>query len=70
MNYFLKAAEFSQKIIKPNPLLECRVTYKSEIAHWESFLSTSEGLFKESKLEKIEEWVEQISQRTSYNEEV
>jgi hypothetical protein len=75
MNYFLKAAEFSQNLIKPNPLLECRVSYKSEIAHWEfynweSFISTSEGLVKEPKLEKVEEWVEKISQRTNYNKEI
>ncbi|MFN7249836.1 MAG: hypothetical protein ACK4M9_03505 [Anaerobacillus sp.] len=75
MNYFLKAAEFSQNLIKPNPLLECRVPYKSEIAHWEfynweGFLSTSEGLFKAAKLEKIEEWVEVINQKTNYNKNI
>ncbi|WP_416150690.1 hypothetical protein ACM26V_06905 [Salipaludibacillus sp. HK11] len=75
MDYFLKAAEFSQNLIKPNPLLECRVPYKSEIAHWEfynweSFLSTSDGLFKELKLDKIEDWVDQISQKTNYNKEI
>lgn len=75
MKDFLAAAEFSQNFIKPNPLLECRVPYKSEIAHWEfynweSFLSTSEGLFKEPKLEKIEEWVEKISEKTHYNQEI
>ncbi|WP_433747624.1 hypothetical protein [Falsibacillus pallidus] len=75
MDYFLKAAEFSQNLIKPNPLLECRVPYKSEIAHWEfynweSFLSTSHGLFKEPKLGQIEEWAELISQKTNYNKEI
>lgn len=75
MDDFFKAAEFSQKLIKPNPLLECRVPYKSEIAHWEfynweSFLSTSEGLFKEQTLDKIEEWVEKISQKTNFNKEI
>ncbi len=75
MNYFLKAAEFSQNFIKPNPLLECRVPYKSEIAHWEfynwkGFLSTSEGLFQTTQHEKIEEWVEEISLKTSYNKKI
>lgn len=75
MDYFLQAAEYSQNLIKPRPLLECRVPYKSEIAHWEfynweSFLSTSEGLFKEPNLESMEEWVEKINLKTGYNKEI
>jgi hypothetical protein len=75
MNSFLLAAEYSQNLIKPRPLLECRVPYKSEIAHWEfynweSFLSTSEGLFTEPKIETIEEWSEKINKRTGYNKEI
>lgn len=75
MDDFLQAAEYSQSLIKPRPLLECRIPYKSEIAHWEfynweSFLSTSEGLYKEPKLAGIEEWVEKINQKTGYNKAV
>ena len=74
MDDFLQAAEYSQNLIKPRPLLECRIPYKSEIAHWEfynweSFLSTSEGLFKEPQLLRIEEWVEKINRKTGYNKE-
>lgn len=72
--YFLKAAEFSQNFIKPRPLLECRVPFKYEIAHWEfnnwkSFLSTSEGLMEESTLETIEDWAVKIHQKTGYDME-
>jgi hypothetical protein len=75
MDTFLKAAEHSQHLIKSGPLLECRIPYKSEIAHWEfynweSFLSTTEGLMKDSKLEKVEEWAERIHGKTKYNKEV
>jgi hypothetical protein len=75
MDTFLKAAEHSQHLIKSGPLLECRIPYKSEIAHWEfynweSFLSTTEGLMKDSKLEKVEEWAERIHWKTKYNKEV
>lgn len=72
MTFFMQAAEFSQNLIKPRPLLECRIPYKNEIAHWEfynwdSFLSTSEGLFNDSPLETIDEWVERIHQKTRYD---
>jgi hypothetical protein len=75
MDTFLKAAEHSQHLIKSGPLLECRIPYKSEIVHWEfynweSFLSTTEGLMKDSKLEKVEEWAERIHWKTKYNKEV
>lgn len=75
MDYLLQAAEFSQNLIKPKPLLECRIPYKSEVAHWEfynweSFLSTSEGLLKEPKLVGIEEWVEKINLNTGFNKEI
>jgi hypothetical protein len=75
MDMFLKAADHSQHMINPNPLLECRTPYKSEIAHWEfynwdSFLSTTEGLLKEPKVEMIEEWAERIHGKTKYNKEV
>ncbi|KAA0546906.1 hypothetical protein FZW96_12995 [Bacillus sp. BGMRC 2118] len=69
---FREAAEFSQNFIKPNPLLECRIPYKNEIAHFEfynfeSFLSTSEGKFYDSKLNSAEEWGERISEKTGYD---
>lgn len=75
MEIFLKAAELCQNMIHPNPLVEVRVPFKSEIAHWEfynweSFLSTSEGLKTEAKLEKVEEWAERIHLRTGYNKEI
>lgn len=75
MDAFVKAAEHSQHLINPNPLLECRTSYKSEIAHWEfynwhSFLSTTEGLLKEPKVETVEEWAERIHRKTKYNKQV
>ncbi|WHY78483.1 hypothetical protein QNH20_04870 [Neobacillus sp. WH10] len=69
---FFKAAEYSQNVIKPKPLLECRIPYKSEIAHWEfygweSFFSTSEGLFREHKLNSIDDWAYRINEKTGYD---
>ena len=74
MSYFMQAAEFSQNFIKPRPLLECRTPFKTEIAHWEfynweSFLSTSEGLFNEPKLQSIEDWAEKINDKTGYDKQ-
>jgi hypothetical protein len=71
---FLKAAEFSQNYIKPNPLLECRIPYKNETAHWEfynfeSFLSTTEGLFHDQRIDTVVEWAERISKNTGYDRE-
>jgi hypothetical protein len=75
MDTFLKAAEHSQHMIKNHPLLECRIQYQSETSHWEfynweSFLSTTEGLIKDSKLETVSEWAERIHGKTGYNEEI
>ncbi|MGP4081055.1 hypothetical protein ACTWQL_14180 [Pseudalkalibacillus sp. R45] len=72
MEYFMQAAEVSQNVINPKPLLECRVPYKAETAHWEfynweSFLSTSEGLFNDPKLNTIEEWVAKLNEKTGYD---
>lgn len=72
---FLEAAEFSQHLIKPRPLLECRVPYKTETAHWEfcnweSFLSTSEGLFHDKNVTTIEEWAERIHSKTGYHKQL
>ncbi|MED1865961.1 hypothetical protein P4V41_21150 [Fictibacillus nanhaiensis] len=70
-NVFLQGAEYSQNNIYPKPLFECRVPYKNETAHWEffhweSFLSTNEGLFKDDQTDSIEHWVEVIYQRSGY----
>ncbi|MBM6618764.1 hypothetical protein [Bacillus suaedaesalsae] len=71
-NILLQAAEFSQNHIKQHPLLECRIPYKNEIAHFEfynfeSFLSTSEGKFYDEPLHTIEEWATRISEKTGYD---
>lgn len=71
---FLRAAEHSQNLINPKPLLECRIPYKNEIAHWEfnnweSFLSTSEGLLIEPKKTSMEEWAIKINDVTGYDED-
>lgn len=70
-DFFMEAAEFSQNLIKPKPLLEFRAPYKNEIAHWEfydwkSFLSTNEGLFHEEPLESIGEWAGKLNHMTGY----
>ncbi|MFD2628896.1 hypothetical protein [Oceanobacillus kapialis] len=72
---FLKGAEASQKIIKPKPLLECRVPYKSGKAHWEfynweSCLSTEEGLIREPLLQSVDEWVEKLHAQTNYDQDI
>ncbi|RKL65759.1 hypothetical protein CR203_19115 [Salipaludibacillus neizhouensis] len=72
IDYFLLAAEHSQNLINPKPLLECRIPYKNEIAHWEfsnweSFLSTSEGLFVEQELDSIEKWAYKINEVSGYD---
>lgn len=75
LDVFLKAAEISQNTIYPRPLLECRIPYKNEIAHWEfynweSFLSTNEGLFLDPKLNGLEQWVERIHEKTGYDRQM
>ncbi len=70
----LKAAHYSQKTVKPQPLLECRIPYKSGVAHWEffnweSFLSTEEGLIKEPALKYVDQWVEKLHFHTRYNKQ-
>lgn len=72
MDCFFQAAEHSQNLIKPQPLLECRTPYKNEISHWEfyaweSFLSTSEGLINDQSLTSIEKWAERIHLKTRYD---
>ncbi|MFE8702428.1 hypothetical protein ACFYKX_17660 [Cytobacillus sp. FJAT-54145] len=74
MESFLEAAEISQSIIKPKPLLECRIPFKNEIAHWEfydwkAFLSTTEGIIYEPSIDSIEEWIELLNEKTGYNKQ-
>jgi hypothetical protein len=74
LNFFLEAAERSQNYIYPKALLEQRVSYKNETAHWEfynwkSFLSTTEGLYYDAPAESIEEWADRIHEKTGYDRE-
>jgi hypothetical protein len=69
---FLEAAEYCQNHVYEKPLLEVRKPYKNEIAHWEfynwkSFLSTTDGIFHDSPLGKVEEWVERINKMTGFS---
>ncbi|WP_068774021.1 hypothetical protein [Paenibacillus sp. FJAT-26967] len=71
---FMGAAEISQNTLKKPPLLECRVPYKTEIAHWEfyngsSFMSTTEGIINEPETGDKEVWRERIRQKTGYSKE-
>lgn len=70
-NQLLQAAEFSQRLIKPYPLLECR-QYEQEVIHWEfynfkSFSSSMEGLVEEDELPTVHEWATKIQHKTGYN---
>ncbi|MDF2038181.1 hypothetical protein P2R12_14540 [Cytobacillus oceanisediminis] len=72
MNIFLEAAERSQNTIYPKALLEQRIPYKNETAHWEfynwkSFLSTTEGLYHDAPADTIEEWAARIHEKTGYD---
>jgi hypothetical protein len=75
MNAFMQAAEFSQNHIHPYPLFECRIPYKSEVAHWEfynweSFLSTNDGLLhEEEQTDSIKHWVNVIHEKANYNKD-
>lgn len=72
INDFLLAAEICQHNVHPIPLVECRIPYKAETAHWEFYnweseLSTSDGLIKNEKATTIEEWAEVIHQKTRFD---
>ncbi|WP_394137785.1 hypothetical protein [Cytobacillus oceanisediminis] len=74
MNTFLEAAEKSQNTINPKPLLEQRVPFKNETAHWEfynweSFLSSTEGLYHEKHAGSLEEWAFRIHEKTGYDQQ-
>lgn len=71
---FLRAAEYSQHHIHTEPLLEIRLQQEDETVHWEfdnwkSFLSTGTGLYPDSPIETLEEWVERIHEKTHYDKE-
>lgn len=66
----LKAAEFSQTLIKTKPLLECR-QYGEEVVHWEfynwnSFTSSMGGKVLDEELYSIEDWATRIHLKTGY----
>ncbi|WP_229683173.1 hypothetical protein [Virgibacillus oceani] len=72
---FFKAAENSQNMIRPTPLIEYRLPYKNEIAHWEFDnweinLSTTEGLYKVPTKEMIGDYVENISSVVGFDREL
>ncbi|MCA0988519.1 hypothetical protein [Guptibacillus algicola] len=74
MEEFLSAAEHSQNVMNKAPLLECRIPYKKEIAHWEfynweSVVSTTEGLHLQSKVDGVEEWATKIHEVSGYDRE-
>ena len=71
---FMRAAEFSQNLLKPHPLLECRVSSNEGISHWEfynweSYLSTDEGLTREEPCQSTDQWVGRIYQMTGYDQD-
>ncbi|MEK3763365.1 hypothetical protein [Solibacillus sp. FSL K6-4121] len=73
-NQLLEAAEFSQRLIKPYPLLECR-QYENEVIHWEfynfrSFSSSMKGLAEEDELLTVREWATKIQEKTGYTYEI
>lgn len=72
MDEFLAAADYSQSHIDSKPLLEVRLLWQNETAHWEfynwkSFLSTSKGIIEDSPLSTVGEWVERIHDNTGYD---
>ncbi len=74
LSSFWKAAEISQNTIKKSPLLECRISYLSEIAHWEfynwsSFLSTTAGMINEPEIKDIKAWCDRLHQKTGYDKD-
>ncbi|GLC89273.1 hypothetical protein [Lysinibacillus piscis] len=69
-NVLFEAAEFSQRLIKPRPLLECR-QYENEVTHWEfsnfrSFSSSMKGLVEDEKCSSISAWATKIQEKTDY----
>ncbi|MGD7044533.1 hypothetical protein [Jeotgalibacillus proteolyticus] len=72
---FEKAAERSQNYLNLYPLVECRIPYKEEKAHWEfdkwqSFISSTEGLHHDSPAVSIEEWAKRIHEKTGCSKDL
>lgn len=72
---FWQAAEYSQHQLGTTPLIEVRVPYAGEVAHWEfndwqSELSTSKGLVQEEAAASFDAWVERIQGRSGYAREI
>ncbi|MDG5472684.1 hypothetical protein P6709_13080 [Jeotgalibacillus sp. ET6] len=72
---FEMAAERSQNYLNPYPLVECRVPYKEETAHWEfdkwqSFLSSTEGLHHDSPAVSIEVCAQRINEKTGFSKDL
>lgn len=70
-----EAAEFSQRLVKPRPLLECRIYEEKEVLHWEfynwkSFSSSMKGLVEDEDLSGKTEWAKRIHKRTGYSYEI
>ncbi|WP_246364030.1 hypothetical protein [Halobacillus locisalis] len=68
---FYRAAHKSQSLIRETPLVECRIPYKNEVAHWEFddweiTLSTTDGLYKHS----CEDYVEVIHRVLGFDREL
>lgn len=73
--YFFQAAETSQNIIRTTPLIESRVSYQHEIAHWEFdnwgyTLSSTKGLSKQPNEESIDKHVEIINNMVGFDREL
>lgn len=73
-NQLLEAAEFSQRLIKPYPLLESR-QYENEVIHWEfhnfkSYASSMNGLVEDNIQRTVAEWAAVIKEKTNYNYEI
>ncbi|WP_254854028.1 hypothetical protein [Halobacillus salinus] len=69
---FLRAADLSQRTFRSSPLIECRLPFRGEVAHWElegwqSQISTSKGIIHEPSLHTLEEWGERVHIRTGYD---
>ncbi|MGM0898403.1 MAG: hypothetical protein ACQEV0_10915 [Bacillota bacterium] len=72
---FWQAAEYSQHQLGKTPLIEVRVPYEGEVAHWEfndwqSELSTTKGLIKEEPASSFDTWVERIHGRSGYDRDI
>ncbi|MBT2581526.1 hypothetical protein [Planococcus sp. ISL-109] len=72
LSEFWQAAEYSQHQLGKTPLIEVRVPYEGEVAHWEfndwqSELSTMNGLINEEPAPSLDAWIERIHARSGYD---